>query len=402
MSVFRHDTGQVIAADRYQKLRLAALDQSAVNGLTHRFYRYPARFSPVFARAAILQFSQPGDVVLDPFMGGGTTLLEAVGVDRRAVGTDVNELAAFIARAKTTPLTRLETAAVAKWADKVIPRLTYNRASSSRAQTAQDRRTFNLNGPAARPIKKALQLALLHAPELSTSAAQNFVRCGLLNAGQWALNGRTRVPTLEEFRQRLRTTLKEMLSDIDLLLHAYAANSHAQCPAVFVTAAEHLPDLAAFQAGMLADLVITSPPYPGIHMLYHRWQVDGRRETPAPYWLSNCQDGNGAAFYTFGDRNSHTTAAYFEAAFRSFSGIRRVMKDGAFVVQMIAFSDASTQLSRYLEVMAASGFLECRGLLPSGNLRARTWRSVPGRRWHAMSKGKTPAAREVVLVHRAH
>ena len=40
-------------------------------------------------------------------------------------------------------------------------------------------------------------------------------------------------------------------------------------------------DLTIDQVGP-ADLVVTSPPYPGIHMLYHRWQVDGRKETDAP------------------------------------------------------------------------------------------------------------------------
>ena len=48
-----------------------------VVGYTHNFYRYPARFSPLFARATIEAFSRSGDVVLDPFMGGATTLVEA-------------------------------------------------------------------------------------------------------------------------------------------------------------------------------------------------------------------------------------------------------------------------------------------------------------------------------------
>jgi hypothetical protein len=34
-----------------------------VSGLTHDFYRYPARFSPLFARAAIEAFSKPGDTL---------------------------------------------------------------------------------------------------------------------------------------------------------------------------------------------------------------------------------------------------------------------------------------------------------------------------------------------------
>ena len=59
-------------------LRRAARDQSQIRGLTHCFYRYPARFSPTFAGAAIEAFSRPGQVVFDPFMGGGTTIVEAM------------------------------------------------------------------------------------------------------------------------------------------------------------------------------------------------------------------------------------------------------------------------------------------------------------------------------------
>jgi hypothetical protein len=52
-----------------------ARDALPVRGLTHNFYRYPARFSPVFVRAAIEAFTVPGDLVLDNHVGGGTTLV---------------------------------------------------------------------------------------------------------------------------------------------------------------------------------------------------------------------------------------------------------------------------------------------------------------------------------------
>jgi len=55
----------------------AAQNTSNVNGLTHNFYKYPARFSPLFVDEAIRVFSNPGDLILDPFVGGGTTLVEA-------------------------------------------------------------------------------------------------------------------------------------------------------------------------------------------------------------------------------------------------------------------------------------------------------------------------------------
>jgi DNA modification methylase len=70
----------------------------------HEFYRYPARFSPRFAAAAIEEFTSPGDVVLDPFVGGGTTLVEGMRLGRRTVGGDLNPLATFVSRVKTTTL----------------------------------------------------------------------------------------------------------------------------------------------------------------------------------------------------------------------------------------------------------------------------------------------------------
>ena len=57
----------------------AILSQSPSKGFTHTFYRYPARFSPEFARAAINTFTKQNDVVFDPFMGSGTTLVEELG-----------------------------------------------------------------------------------------------------------------------------------------------------------------------------------------------------------------------------------------------------------------------------------------------------------------------------------
>lgn len=48
--------------------------------------------------------SKPGDIVLDPFCGSGTVLLEAQIAGRQAYGVDANALARLIARVKTTPL----------------------------------------------------------------------------------------------------------------------------------------------------------------------------------------------------------------------------------------------------------------------------------------------------------
>src|SRR5438046_6012608 len=89
----------------------ALASSTPVSGLTHRFYRYPARFSPEFVARAIDAFTQPGDYVLDPFMGGGTTVIESLAAGRKVLGCDINPLAGFLTRVKTTPLSKNDVAA---------------------------------------------------------------------------------------------------------------------------------------------------------------------------------------------------------------------------------------------------------------------------------------------------
>src|SRR4051812_30520194 len=93
----------------------AIRSSETVAGLTHRFYRYPARFSPRFARSAIEQFTNAGDVVLDPFMGGGTTIVEALSAGRKCIGSDINPLSEFITRVKTTPLSKSDVNSLLDW-----------------------------------------------------------------------------------------------------------------------------------------------------------------------------------------------------------------------------------------------------------------------------------------------
>jgi hypothetical protein len=48
--------------------------------------------------------SEPGEIVLDPFIGSGTTGVEAQRLDRTCIGIELNPVAALMARAKTLPL----------------------------------------------------------------------------------------------------------------------------------------------------------------------------------------------------------------------------------------------------------------------------------------------------------
>lgn len=110
-----------------QKLLDAANYQGVVTGYTHDAYRYPARFSPVFARAAIELFTEPGDTVLDPFAGGCTSIVESLALGRHAVGADISELAVFLGGVKTMLCDTRERSVILNWAFGVVTELSPRR-----------------------------------------------------------------------------------------------------------------------------------------------------------------------------------------------------------------------------------------------------------------------------------
>lgn len=64
---------------------------------------YRACFKAELPRFFIERLSSPGQIVYDPFMGRGTTPIEAFLLGRRAAGSDINPLSALLARPRINP-----------------------------------------------------------------------------------------------------------------------------------------------------------------------------------------------------------------------------------------------------------------------------------------------------------
>ena len=62
--------------------------------------KYRGNFSPYIAKNIILRYSKEKDVVLDQFVGGGTTLIECKLNNRNAIGVDINPSAVEITKNK--------------------------------------------------------------------------------------------------------------------------------------------------------------------------------------------------------------------------------------------------------------------------------------------------------------
>ncbi|MBN2331386.1 MAG: site-specific DNA-methyltransferase [Candidatus Aenigmarchaeota archaeon] len=68
----------------------------------HSICSYMAMYPPSIPNYFIDKYSKKGDLVLDPFSGRGTTVLEGCLLERKAIGNDRNILAAVLSRSKAS------------------------------------------------------------------------------------------------------------------------------------------------------------------------------------------------------------------------------------------------------------------------------------------------------------
>ncbi|MBI4655595.1 MAG: hypothetical protein HY746_02485 [Elusimicrobia bacterium] len=72
--------------------------------ITHGYHRYPAKFIPQIVSRLADKYTSEGDLIIDPFGGCGTTLVESKVMGRPSIGVDINPVAVLITKAKITPI----------------------------------------------------------------------------------------------------------------------------------------------------------------------------------------------------------------------------------------------------------------------------------------------------------
>ncbi|WP_066640256.1 DNA methyltransferase [Desulfolucanica intricata] len=77
---------------------------AATHPAHYLMHKYWARKPHNIINAYIEYFTKPGDLVLDPFMGSGVTIIEALKLNRRALGVDINPVAHFITESTVRPV----------------------------------------------------------------------------------------------------------------------------------------------------------------------------------------------------------------------------------------------------------------------------------------------------------
>lgn len=385
---------KTLAQGTKAKIQNAAKNTARATGLTHSLYRYPASMSPALARELILSFTEPGDTVLDPFCGGGTTAIESLSNGRKVICSDINFLASFVTMAKAWPLSNSALANLEEWFVRSHERL--RRGPHVRIVPVLTRK-----GKEYSPKTHGLLLSLRDLSDGVTQAAVRRVALLItLQVGKLCFDCREQPPSpailfkkFEKVFHKAIAMIRQYSSECYKWRVRYDMRNSFK---MYNCSIHDLPNRLA-NCERKVDLVLTSPPYPGTHVLYNRWQIHGRGETDLPYSLLNLRDGQSPSFYTFGDRKEAENRTYFVEMERAFRNLRGVLKTSSVLAQVISFPDPKRQLSQYKELMEKAGYKE---IFLDQTGRSVIRRNIPNRRWYTAYNSGTACAKEYIIIHK--
>jgi DNA modification methylase len=98
---------------------------SQTRSYTHAIHPYVAKFMPHFPNLFIRLLTKPGDIVLDPMCGSGTTLIDAMLNGRNAFGIDIDPLPRLITKVATTRVSKSKLEKLKQW-EKEIEKININ------------------------------------------------------------------------------------------------------------------------------------------------------------------------------------------------------------------------------------------------------------------------------------
>ena len=360
----------------------------------HGLYGYPARFSPYFVQSTLKAAAKPRSLVLDPFMGSGTTLLEALKLGHYPTGIDLSPISNFIVE-------RLTRGTSNKTLDKIEDsvRGLLEAVVAEQRSPVQSPRLWpaeHTNDPEFLELFRVLETFVALAHDLRGETAK-LLQLIALSAGQWAIDGR-RVPvSSEDIIQRIRllgSTVPKLIAFWNQSLNETwgGRDWRSEVRLNKGDTAEELLNIAS-ESSQRFDLAISSPPYVGVHVLYAKWQLRGRKETHLPAFIVGANP-KPESFLTMGTRKGGETE-YFERMSRVAEGLSLVMKPGSVLVQLVGFNRSLTQLPQYIELFETQGFSR---ILPPHFEQADLSREVPSRKWHANHMGDIDTKKEHLLV----
>ena len=266
----------------------------------HALHPYAAKCPPQLVRYGLRYYSKPGETVLDPMSGSGTTLAEARRLGRHAVGYDIDPLARLIAAVKVSDIAddAIEKAyrTVFKRTEADLEALKKRRVPVEIRERAVPPEFPNRDYWFDRGVAEALALLTHHITVVRTNAVvRRFLWVAfssLILAKKSVANARDIIHSRHHFfaHEQMPDVLARFKMRVDHM-RKRMAEFRKECQG-----AEHIKSVALLgDARLLADendsvdLIFTSPPYataldyPRAHFLAVAWMEKVLRVDLAKY-----------------------------------------------------------------------------------------------------------------------
>lgn len=226
--------------------------------ITHGYHRYPAKFIPQLAGRLIKEHSSVDDLVIDPFCGCGTTVVESKVLGRRSMGVDINPVAIMMSQAK-------KTAIQPDFAHSKIFELMEIVSAYSDAAAVDSRKHSRIDYWFRETEKHKLAYLLELINSVPYEDMRNFLLCGfshiLKNCSIWLQKSNKPTRDFKKqitdpffiFSRHIKGMLRGNADFFDLL--TVSRNQEVACN-VHRTDARTLPT-----GSNSAKLIVTSPPY---------------------------------------------------------------------------------------------------------------------------------------------
>ena len=238
---------------------------SKINGI-HKLHNYPAMLVPDLVEKIIREYASINDIIFDPFGGSGTVAVCANKLGHNAISNDVNPLARFITKVKTTKLDLLK---LTRKFDAVNELLS-NTEDFSDAEEFLPQGRFFENWYTKEVLLKLSYIREIISRFYDTNIKDFFMLCFLQTAKKCSLQRQGEFKmykiSLEKRKNHNPDAVKIFLEILkinfeimkkDILEKENATNKNCSTKIINFRTDENFPE----EYNNAVDLVITSPPY---------------------------------------------------------------------------------------------------------------------------------------------
>jgi SAM-dependent methyltransferase len=308
----------------------------------HGFHSYPARMHPETARRLIeeLRVEFERAVVLDPFCGSGTVLVEAAGLGIESWGTDLNPLAVELARAKLAPVDAEHLARVTAGITVTSEFAEQRRKTRAGATKRYGRDDVTLFAPHVLLELDSLRAGIL---ELAPPEVRNdLLLCLSAILTKVSQKRGDSASGLEPKRIAAGFTTKLWRKKVEDFMRRKQAFTEARAGVGFAKSSVHLDDATNLRSlpARLANLCVTSPPYAATYdyVEHHRARL---RWMGLPIATFENQEFGARRNYQANTptREDSDPRDVWHGELRAFfRALRRALQPGAWVAMVIADS----------------------------------------------------------------